>query len=68
MAAVIEKKNFGRLKLRVSCLDEGEDVIFGSGNQLVGTTEKLHDPKHGWVGGKQVAAPVEYLVRCVATL
>jgi hypothetical protein len=39
--------------------DEDEDATFDSGNQLQKTASKLHDPKHGWVDGQQVAAPDE---------
>ncbi|KAH6665695.1 hypothetical protein B0J14DRAFT_210286 [Halenospora varia] len=42
--------------------DEDEDVIFKSGNHLREATARLHDPKHGWIDGQQVAAPDESAV------
>lgn len=37
--------------------DEDGEVIFKTGKQLKEPTTKLHDPKHGWVDGQQVATP-----------
>lgn len=37
--------------------DEGQQAISQSGDHSQASTPNLHDPKHGWVDGQQVAAP-----------